>query len=324
MLQAMMISTPAASLPLPARPLRPVAVLSMRPWAGSRLGGGVGEHWVAGPGSAVTLADGRSVTLDDLAADAGAALVGTRGVALLGQRFPLLVKLIDAGDWLSLQVHPSDAIARRLAGPDAVGKAEAWLVLDANPDAHLVVGPRAGIAADVVRAGILAGTLDRPDCEAVAARPGDVYNVEPGTIHAIGAGVFVYEIEQPSDLTYRISDWGRPAVPGRSLHRAEALEAVRPELQARLAGSDWQLDGGSLTAPEFRLELIAPGSAAAARLPGGATPEIVTVVRGDVALEGDGWTEQLGLHETAVVPACVGSYRIGGNPGSLAAVGSLP
>ncbi len=315
----------AREAPLPAltRALRPAMVPSPRPWAGTRLGGGAGEHWVAGPASTVTLAGGRVLTLDALAAEAGAALVGTRGLALLGARFPLLVKLIDAGDWLSLQVHPSDVIARRQHGPDAVGKAEAWLVLDADPDAHLVVGPRLGMADDAVRAAIAAGTMDRPDCEAVTAHAGDVFNVEPGTIHAIGAGVFVYEIEQPSDLTYRISDWGRPAVAGRSLHREEALEAVRPWRQAALVGSGWRLDGGVLTTPEFRLELVAPGSATASRQPAGLTPEIITVVRGEVVLRGDGWTERLGLRETALVPADVAAYAISGDATSLAAVGSL-
>ncbi len=304
--------------------LRPTLVPSLRPWAGGRLGGGAGEHWVAGPGSEVTLTDGRVLTLDALSAEAGAALAGTRGLAMYGARFPLLVKLIDAGDWLSLQVHPSDAQARRRHGPDAVGKAEAWLVLDADPGANLVVGPRLGVAAGAVRVAISAGTMDRPDCEAVAARAGDVFNVAPGNIHAIGAGVFVYEIEQPSDLTYRISDWGRPAVPGRSLHREEALEAVRPEQQAQLVGSNWQLAGGVLTTPEFRLELVAPNSAAAARRPAGQTPEIVTVVHGEIVLRGDGWTELLRTHETAVVPAEVAAYEIGGDATSLAAVGSLP
>ena len=306
------------------RPLRPATVVSLRPWAGSRLGGDAGEHWVAGPGSEVALPDGRMLTLDALAAEAGAALVGGRGLAMYGARFPLLVKLIDAGDWLSLQVHPSDANARRRHGPGALGKAEAWLVLEADPGAQLVVGPKMGMTGDAVRAAIAAGSMDRPDCEAVPARAGDVFNVEPGTIHAIGAGVFIYEIEQPSDLTYRISDWGRPAIPGRSLHRDEALEAVQPERQAVLAGSQWRMDGGALTAPTFRLELVAPGLAAASRQPAGQTLEVVTALRGEVVLRGDGWTERLGLHETSVVPADVAAYEIGGDALSLAAVGSLP
>jgi len=315
---------PDAPLPALAHALRPASVPRLRPWAGTRLGGGAGEHWVAGPGSVVALPNGRTLTLDELAAEAGADLVGTRGLALLGPRFPLLAKLIDAGDWLSLQVHPSDAEARRRYGPDAVGKAEAWLVLDADPGARLVVGPRLGMSGDAVRSVIESGAMDRPDCETVAARAGDIFNVEPGTIHAIGAGVFVYEIEQPSDLTYRISDWGRPPVPGRSLHREEALEAVRPEQQAALAGSDWRLRSDALTTPRFRLELVAPGSASASRRPGGQSPEIVTVVRGELLLRGDGWREHLGLRETAVVPAGVAAYAISGDAASLSAVGSLP
>jgi hypothetical protein len=112
-------------------------------------------------------------------------------------------------------------------------------------------------------------------------------------------------------------------VPGRPLHRDEALEAVEPQLQAQLAGSHWQLNGGSLTAPAFRLELIAPGSAASNRYPGGLTPEVITVVHGTVVLEGDDWEERLGPRETAVVPADVAAYRIAGDADALAALGSL-
>ena len=116
---------------------------SPRPWAGTRLGPGIGERWLAGPASVVTIGDGFTPTLDELAAAWGPSLVGTRGLERMGARFPLLVKVIDAAEWLSLQVHPTDELARRLYGPDAVGKAEAWVVLDADPGARLVtVDPR--------------------------------------------------------------------------------------------------------------------------------------------------------------------------------------
>ena len=95
----------------PAAPRRPSRA-SLRPWAGNRLGDGVGELWLAGPASIVELANGSSPTLDALAAEAGPALVGAAGIAALGPRFPLLAKLIDAADWLSLQVHPDDELAR--------------------------------------------------------------------------------------------------------------------------------------------------------------------------------------------------------------------
>ena len=97
------------------------------------------------------------------------------------------------------------------------------------------------------------------------AIPGDTLLVEVGTLHAIGAGTFVYEIEQPSDLTFRISDWGRPAVPGRSLHPAESLRALRTDAHAVPVGRGWHLDGGALAVCEFRLEILdlpAPVSAA--------------------------------------------------------------
>jgi len=140
------------------RPLRPVAFPSPRPWAGTRLGEGIGERWLAGPDSVVALYDGTSPTLDALAATHGAALVGSRGIERLGARFPLLVKLIDAAEWLSLQVHPSDDLARRLYGSDAVGKAEAWVILATDPDTRLVTGPNRDLAPEAILAAIRAGT----------------------------------------------------------------------------------------------------------------------------------------------------------------------
>ncbi|HEY4752387.1 MAG TPA: type I phosphomannose isomerase catalytic subunit, partial [Candidatus Limnocylindrales bacterium] len=288
--------------------LRPVPKPSPRPWAGSSLGDGIGELWLAGPDSTVVLAQGVA-TLDDLALSSGAPLVGTRGMERLGARFPLLVKLIDAGDWLSLQVHPSDAVARRIHGSEAIGKAEAWLVLDADPGALLVTGPRAGLAASELRAKVAAGSLDRDDCSAQPATAGDVLHLPAGTIHAIGAGTFVYEIEQPSDLTYRISDWGRPPVPGRRLHTAEALEAVDAGQRAVPCGTGWVLTGGSLAVPEFKLEILGPGGSHA-RNPGGETPEVVSVVGGSASLVSEGWQEQIAPNEALVVTAACGAYRI--------------
>ena len=305
------------------RPIRPRPFASPRPWSGSRLGAGIGERWLAGPASLVRLADRSTPSLDELAAVHGAALVGTRGIERLGARFPLLVKLIDAADWLSLQVHPSDAVARLLYGPDAVGKAEAWVVLGANPGTRLVTGPRLDLAPEGVLAAIRAGTMGHAECETHAAVPGDVLNLRAGTIHAIGAGTFVYEIEQPSDLTFRISDWGRPATPDRHLHLDEALAAVDVGFQAVPAGTGWRLAGGRLDAGHFSLEIIDaedPGD----RAPRGRTVEIVTAVDGPVLLEGDGWRETVEPLAAAVIPAAVESYRVVPGPGARALVGGLP
>jgi mannose-6-phosphate isomerase len=307
-------------------PLRPIPHRSRRPWAGTRLGGRdehVGELWLAGPGLVVEVPGVGRRTLDELAAEAGAALVGERGMALLGARFPLLVKLIDAAEWLSLQVHPSDGVAAELYGPAALGKAEAWLVVDAEPGASLVAGPRPGLAEADLRAAIRDGVVGREHCAERPCAPGDMLLLEAGTMHAIGPGTFVYEIEQPSDVTFRMSDWGRPATAERPLHVAESLRAIRPAAHAVPVGRDWRLDGGALEVREFRLEVVTT-AAAATRAPAGQSLEVVTAIRGRAELVGDGWREVLEPWETVVVPAAVAAYRVQGPEDGLACIGSVP
>lgn len=321
------INGPAA----PEGPLRPVPQRSIRPWAGHRLGnpkGQVGELWLAGPGTTVRVGGLGPVTLDQLAAAAGPALVGERGMRLVGARFPLLVKVIDAAEWLSLQVHPDDALAAELFGEGQLGKAEAWLVLDADPGATMVTGPRRDLPEGALRAAVRDGVVGREHCEERACVPGEALVIRAGTMHAIGPGTLVYEIEQPSDRTFRMSDWGRPATAERPLHLEESLRAIRPERHALPAGRDWRLDGGALAVPEFRLEVVDVGelspASALARTPAGATLEIVTAIRGRVDLAGDGWHETLEPYQTLVVPAAIPDYRIEGSAGSLACVASVP
>jgi len=307
-------------------PLRPIPAPSIRPWAGHRLGEPadlVGELWLAGPDSLVETSSGDLVGLDAVAAATGAAFVGEAGFRLLGPHFPLIVKLIDAAAWLSLQVHPSDELAAELYGAGTLGKTEAWLVLDADPGAELITGPRTDLSEVELRAAVAVGTLGRDDCAVRPAVPGDTLLVEAGTLHAIGAGAFVYEIEQPSDLTFRISDWGRPPGPGRSLHPEESLRALRADAHAVPVGRDWQLDGGALGVREFRLE-IAPLPGPIKRSPGGRSLEVVTVVKGEALVTGDGWLERLGRWQTLVVPASAAEYRIEGAAGGRVCIGSVP
>ena len=307
-------------------PLRPIPAPSVRPWAGLRLGdadANVGEMWLAGPDALVATAGDAQVSLDALAAAAGVALVGEAGMRLLGPRFPLIVKLIDAAEWLSLQVHPSDELASALYGEGALGKTEAWLVLDAEPGVDLITGPGRTLAEGDLRAAIADGTLGRDRCEVRPAMPGDTLLVEAGTLHAIGAGAFVYEIEQPSDLTFRVSDWGRPSVPGRSLHPAESLRALRAEAHAIPVGRSWQLDGGALAVREFRFEIAdLPGPVE--RRPRGRSLEVVTVIEGTAQVSGDGWSERLARWETLIVPASAAAYRIEGIAAGRLCIGSVP
>jgi mannose-6-phosphate isomerase len=308
------------------RPLRPVPAPSYRPWAGTRLGaGGIGELWLAGPDSLVETGEGES-SLEQLAHRHGKSLVGVRGLALLGPRFPLLIKLIDAADWLSLQVHPSDAVATELHGEGSVGKTEAWVVLAAEPGATLITGPRDDLVEADLRAAITAGTLGRAECRASEGRPGDTWLIRTGTIHSIGAGLLVFEIEQPSDLTYRISDWGRPAAPGRTLHISESLRAVVADAHAIPSGSGFRLDGGALTVSEFRLEIVTADVPAIERrrAPGGRSLEVVTAVGGRVIASGAGWREVLEVNQALVVPAAVPWYALTIEGPAMAFVGSVP
>lgn len=158
-------------------------------------------------------------------------LVQERGGELLGERmktlgqFPLLVKFIDARQVLSVQVHPNDEQGRRLSGDS--GKTEAWVVMDVEPGGLIYAGLRGGVSRADFEAAVKAGSI--PDLlHGFEPRPGDCVLIEAGTVHAIGAGVLLAEIQQTSDATYRVDDWGRTGPDGRprALHLREALEVI--------------------------------------------------------------------------------------------------
>jgi mannose-6-phosphate isomerase len=163
-------------------------------------------------------------TLNELVAACGTALVGSRAAGK--KQFPLLIKLIDAGERLSLQVHP-DEQACRLIGEGAEPKTEMWYILSHRPGAKIY----AGLAKKATRVML----LDMLDSSAVedlmqvySSQSGDSYFITSGTIHAIGAGNLILEIQQNSDTTYRINDWGRVGADGkpRTLHKEQGIKAI--------------------------------------------------------------------------------------------------
>lgn len=161
-----------------------------------------------------------------------------------GGPLPLLLKFIDAREPLSVQVHPDDAYAAAHEN-GKLGKTEAWLILDAAPDAQLVYGLLPGT--DV-------GALSGQDIEAhlrwVSVRPGDVLFIPAGMVHAIGAGILLYEIQQSSDVTYRFWDWDRRDKAGnpRPLHWQQACDVARVDLQLNpTQGEAEQTEGGCVT-----------------------------------------------------------------------------
>lgn len=149
--------------------------------------------------------------------------LGARAHALAGGELPVLVKLIDAREALSVQVHPDDAYAR--AHENQSGKTEMWYILDADAGAELVYGFSHDITpqqvTDAVRDGTLGNHLQR-----VAVRAGDIFYIPPGMVHAIGGGILLAEIQQSSNVTYRLYDYDRRDKNGqkRALHLARALD----------------------------------------------------------------------------------------------------
>lgn len=304
-------------------PFRVAPLAQERVWGGSRLGPPrtlpIGELWLAGPWLLVADGPYRGRTLDDAAAELGPALVGSAAPSGPGPRFPLLVKLLDPAAWLSVQVHPSDAVARRLAGPDAVGKAEAWYVLDAAPDAELLAGVRLGVREADLRAAMRGGGTTTSLLARHFVTAGDVLLLVAGTLHAVGPGVLLYELQQPSDLTYRVDDWGRPASRARPLHTKEALASVVPRSRPAVRTAT---GGGRVAAcRHFTLDVVD----APARLdPAGRTVQVVTAVGMPAVLAGAGWSERLEALETIVVPAAAGAWELRPDPGGRALVAGLP
>jgi mannose-6-phosphate isomerase len=162
-------------------------------------------------------------TLRDLMERDAAALLGEKGDAAV---FPWLVKFLDAQDWLSVQVHPDDDSVRTL-WPGEGGKTEAWFVLDAAPTARVFAGLLPGVDESRLRYALRDGAA--ADClHSFRPRPGDCLFLPAGTVHAVGGGVLMAEVQQTSDATFRLFDWNRRDAQGRSrtLHIEEALASI--------------------------------------------------------------------------------------------------
>lgn len=207
-------------------------------WGGQRLlpfkglqpdGRAIGESWeVSGvPGHESVIADGpdKGLTLDALCAREGATLLGKDNWERFGTSFPLLIKFIDAAQPLSVQVHPDDNIAQERH--HCPGKTEMWYMVDTAPDAYILDGFSHKITPDEYASRVADQTLPEV-LRRIDVRPGDVFFLPPGRVHSIGPGCFICEIQETSDITYRIYDFGRTDSQGRQrqLHIEEARDVI--------------------------------------------------------------------------------------------------
>lgn len=206
-------------------------IMSPRPWGGDSLhqlfgkpiipGETIGESWEIYSTSVIANGALKGRTLADVLKEYGDALAPHDG-----GDFPLLVKLLDAREWLSVQVHPDDAKAKQLEGQPR-GKTECWYVLHAEPDSKLAFGTVRPMTADEFRAAVQNGKAEDV-ISYVPVKAGDFLYVEAGTMHALGPGLVIYELQQSSDTTYRVYDWGRVGKDGkpRELHLEKALKVA--------------------------------------------------------------------------------------------------
>jgi mannose-6-phosphate isomerase len=304
-------------------PLLLSPALHTRVWGGRRLATMLhkdlptpdpyGESWEVHDSATVVNGEFAGRKVGELVPIFGADLIGVGNDPAEG--LPLLVKFLDANEWLSVQVHPNDEQARRLEG-EPRGKSEAWYVMAAEPKAKLVVGvvPDATpeTMAEAIRAKLLDGMLVYVEVEA-----GSVLYIPAGTIHALGPGLMVYEIQQSSDTTYRLYDWGRLGLDGKP----RALNIDKGVAVSRLGRLPNVTYYGAAKAPVVQIVNSPFFQTVLHQLDGGAAEldtegrvfHTLTCVEGTVTITaGDTPAVTLELGQSALIPAAVGRYTLSG------------
>ncbi len=304
-------------------PLRFRPILKQYIWGGHRLGTLLGkkigpesnyaESWeVSDHGqnqSVVAVGPLVGATLAGLVADHGGELLGRHHPQA---RFPLIMKFLDANQTTSLQVHPDDNRAAMLDPPD-LGKSEAWVVLDAEPGSTICAGLKPGTGrnafAESLREGACREVLHRFQPEV-----GDCIFIPAGTVHALGAGLLVAEIQQASDVTYRLFDWDRLDAAGqpRPLQIEQGLAAIdfdrAPGRPQRPLPTDRSTVGRLVECDKFVLDRWEFATAQPAG--GDRKCHIISVLEGAVRVEGDLSDEVLPRGGTVLLPAVLGEVSL--------------
>ena len=319
-----------------------------RVWGGNRLhrlhgknipaGKVIGESWEladrADAQSVIAHGPFKGRTLRELLADQAEAVLGPALAAARPKWFPLLIKYVDAGEALSVQVHPDDAGAKAL---NDRGKSECWVVVHVEPGAKVTRGLSPGVTRADYEKAVASGQVESV-LRSFTPKPGDVLAIPPGMIHAIGAGLVVAEIQQNSDVTFRIHDYNRMGLDGkpRKLHVAEALSAIRFEGSGDEFSGDMKSDTAAPHSSErrgalhlehlldgrfFSLErhtLSAGGQYSLRANP--AAPRVLMAVSGSGMLQG----QALNVGQTVLLPADLPDVSISAGAEGLVTLISTP
>lgn len=302
-------------------------IIVERVWGGQTLtrfgktlpaGKRIGETWEIsdrdGAQSIVANGPDKGKTLHQLVEANGTQLLGKNSGS--AKRFPLLVKLLDARERLSLQVHPPATVAPKMKGEP---KTEMWYILDAGRDALLIAGIRRGITgADFIRALEASPEKIEQYVHRVSVVAGDCFFVPSGRIHAIGARIALVEIQQNSDTTYRVYDWGRVGLDGRprQLHVNESLACIDfqdiepkksvPRVESTVGGGLWRL----VECEHFHVHKLELRNAWTDRCDGTSFHVFVCISGSAGILTADGKEESLSLGELMLLPAALGPYTL--------------
>lgn len=289
-------------------------------WGGRRLAkildrtlpkGLIGESWdVAAHDNGESIVNSGNLkgkTLTELVNLYGEKLVGKKGVNSQS-KFPLLLKLIDANNDLSVQVHPDDVYVSKHT-TEAWGKTEMWYIVHSEPGAWIIWGLKKGVTKDAMAMALEKGGEAVLDClNKVYVKPGEVYPISSGLVHALGSGVVVFEVQQNSDTTYRFYDWDRLDNEGnpRELHLEQALEVTDFSSQAQ--DSSYQFDR---CIEHFQLEVLQQPQDFTVNLDD--SFHILTAFQGKAELVVNNMSTKINSGQSVLVPACLGKYLINGD-----------
>jgi mannose-6-phosphate isomerase len=286
-------------------------------WGGSKLNdfrddipeGQIGESWdVSAQEAGLSVVQNGKLagkTLKELTSMYPQQILGAEVEA---EEFPLLLKIIDAQSQLSIQVHPDDESAAKYQGE--AGKTEAWYVMDADPDSYLIIGTEDCTESEFKKA--VQNDEINQYVKKIKVEKGDIFFIKAGLLHAIGAGIMLAEIQQSSDTTYRVYDYGR----GRELHLSKALDVIDFKLNSekrkglRVCNSDYDYSYFCLN-DKFALDIINIKTSFKAE---GDKQRfyILTAVDGSGKLSWDGQEIELKETESVLIPAYSEEFKIEG------------
>lgn len=305
-------------------PIKFKPILKEKIWGGTKLQtllnkntecNNIGESWeissIKNDVSIVANGDFKGVTLNQLLRKYKEKLVGNTVFKTFKYNFPLLIKFIDASSDLSVQLHPNDVLAQKRH--NSFGKTEMWHIIQADEDSRLILGFTNGIKKSDYKKYLKEKNLPEILNE-VSVKKGDTFFIPTGTVHAIGAGILLAEIQQTSDITYRVYDWDRLDIDGklRSLHVREALDAINFGFRGErmVYETETNQPNQMVSCNYFTVNYVHITSDKEVNNKDKDSFVVYMCIEGDAILSGYEFEETIRFGETVLIPAALQEFEI--------------